>query len=102
MRSAATLSRFRAKWIPVGVKKTRGHARAGAWRATARPEVSAQRLFQQRKTVGIEAHRWLQHRRFHRARGRPLVDAGIVGNVAVRGGSAPALENGADEMHVVA
>src|SRR5215510_1122494 len=34
----------------------------------SRARCLAERLFQQRKTVGIKAHRGLQHRRFHRAR----------------------------------
>ena len=63
---------------------------------------SAQRLLQQRKPVGIESHRRLQQRRFYGAGGGTFVDGGIVGNVAMRGGAAPALQHRADELHVVA
>src|ERR1700737_1000797 len=71
-----------------------------AWREMTGSNPSAQRLFQQRKTVGIETERRLQHRCFHGA--CCGVDAGFVGNVAMRGGSAPALEHGTDEMHILA
>src|SRR5437870_1129197 len=63
---------------------------------------SAQRLFQQRETVGIESHRRLQHRRLDGTRGGAVVKTRIVGYVAMRGGPAPALQHGADEMHVMA
>src|SRR3981189_1363094 len=63
-------------------------------------KTSAQRFFQEREAVGIEPHRRLQHRCLHRARGWPVVEAGIVGNAALRRSSAPALEHGADELQV--
>src|SRR6478609_11708342 len=62
-----------------------------------------QRLLQQREAVRIQPHRRLQHRGFdvgERLRGRRR-EYRIVRHVALRGGTAPALEHGADEMHVV-
>src|SRR6185295_10768091 len=63
---------------------------------------SAKRLLEQREAIGVETHRRLQHRGLDGSRGRPLVDRGIVRHVAMRRGAAPALQHGADEMHVMA
>src|SRR6266851_6041490 len=82
---------------------TGGDVSRGVW--SGWPASLAQRLLQNREAVGIEALRRLQHRRFHGKRScrRPLIETTLVArNVALRGGAAPALENRADEMRVVA
>src|SRR5438105_12693849 len=86
-----TIYRIAAKWIP---------ARAGKSREPRRPQRSGFFRSENRSgsspiegcSIGASTGVMMG--------GGPVADPGIVRHVAVRGGAAPAVQNGGDEMHV--